>query len=104
MTRDDDRDRILAVREADRARRVLIAEEFGERAVARGRAVRDLPQRVPHAVLECRAEGFERQFEAGTCAGEILFELLSRAREHIGGRPGGGFYPTRLVCRRGPAT
>src|SRR2546426_6843015 len=104
MTRHDDGDRVLAVGEADSARGVLVAEEFGERAVARGRAVGDLAQRVPHAVLECGAEGFERQFEGGTGACEILLELLARAGEHRRSRPfGAGFHPGCLVRRRGPA-
>src|SRR5467141_5064037 len=99
MTRDDDRDRVLAVGDADSARGVLVAEQFGERAVARGRAVGDLPQGVPYAMFECRAEGFERQVECGTRACEVFLELLARAREHLGGRSFGGFHPTRLMRR-----
>src|SRR6267378_6520135 len=103
MTRDDDWDRVPTVGDADGTRGVLVAEEFGERAVARGRAVGDLPQGVPHAVLECRAEGFEWQVERGARAGEVFLELLARAREHVGSGSFGGFHPTRLMRRCRPA-
>src|SRR5207244_9656656 len=101
MTRDDDRNRVLAVRETDGACRVLVPEEFGECAVARGRAIGDLPQGVPDAVLERRAEGFERQVEIRATTREIFLELLARACEHVGGRAFSGFYPMRPLCRLG---
>src|SRR5712671_949789 len=87
VARDDDRNRILAVGEADGARRELVAELLGERAVARGRAVRDLAQGVPHTMLECRTKRLERQVEGRPRAREILLELLPRAGENVSGRP-----------------
>src|SRR2546426_10715659 len=104
MTRDDDWNRVLAVRETDGARRVLVPEEFGECAVARGRAIGNLPQGVPYAVLERRAESFERQVKGRASACEVFLELLARAGEHRGRGPfAAGFYPGCLMRRRGPS-
>src|SRR6266571_2053223 len=104
MTRDDDRDWISPVRESDGAGGGPIAQLLGDGAVAGRGAVGDLAQGVPHAVFERRAEGFERQIECGAGAGEVLLELLARAREQCGSRSFGGFHPPCLVRRRGSAT
>src|SRR5207245_458857 len=101
MARDDDGDGVLAVGETDGAGGVLVTEEFRERAVARGRAVGDLPQGIPHPVFERRADSFERQGECGAGAGEVFLELLSCAREHFGRRALLRFHPAGLVRRRG---
>src|SRR6267143_1002994 len=103
MTRDDDRDRVSPVRESDGARRRTIAELLCDGAVAGRSAVGNLAQGVPHAVFERRAEGFERQIECGAGAGEVLLELLARAREQFGSRSFSHFHPTCLVRRRGSA-
>src|SRR3989442_7848245 len=103
MARDDDGDGVLAVGETDGAGGVLVTEEFRERAVARGRAVGDLPQGIPHPVFERRADSFERQGECGAGAGEVFLELLSCAREHFGRRALLRFHPAGLVRRRGTA-
>src|SRR5438105_6993103 len=100
MTWHDDRDWVFPVGESDGARGGPIAELFRDIAIARRRAVGNLAQRVPHAVFECRAESFERQIEGSARAGEVFLELLSRAREQLGGRTVVGFYPARLVRRR----
>src|SRR5216683_1543055 len=103
MTRDNDRDRVSPIRESDGARGGTIAELLCDGPVARRGAVGDLAQRVPHAMLERRAEGFERQVECGAGAGEVLLELLARAREQCGSRSFGDFHPAGLVRRRGSA-
>src|SRR5438552_18914923 len=103
MARHNDGNRVLAVGETDGTGGVLVAEEFGERAVGRCRAIGNLAQRIPYAMLEPGAERFERQLECGAGAGEVFLQLLPGAREHFGSRSFGGFRPARLVRRRGTA-
>src|SRR6267378_4190775 len=103
MTRDDDGDWVSPVRESDGARGGPITQLLRDGAVAGRGAVGDLAQGIPHAMLERRAEGFERQVECGAGAGEVLLELLARAREQFGSRSFSHFHPTCLVRRRGSA-
>src|SRR6266550_482854 len=104
VTRDDDRDRVLVAGEAD-GTTVPITQLASELAVRCGRAVRDGAQRVPHAVLERRAERFERQVERRARAREVLAQLGAGAREQFGFRSLAiHFHPARLMRRGGPAT
>src|SRR2546426_3273963 len=103
MTGNDDRDGVFRVRESDGAGSGPVAQLFRDGAVARRGAVGNLPQGVPHAMLERRAEGLERQVECGAGAGEVFLELLAGAREQCGSRSFGDFHPTGLVRRRGTA-
>src|SRR5712691_9317039 len=103
MTRGDDGDWVFRVRESHGAGGGPIAELLRDGAVARRGAVGNLAQGVPHAMFECRAEGLERQIECGARAGEVLLELLTRAREQFGSRSFGDFHPACLVRRRGTA-
>src|SRR6058998_1339285 len=69
MTGNDDRDGVFRVRESDGAGSGPVAQLFRDGAVARRGAVGNLAQGVPHAMLERRAEGLERQVECGAGAG-----------------------------------
>jgi hypothetical protein len=76
VARQHDRQRVAAVRGADRARRPRRADLASLRAVAAGRAIRDLGEREPGAALERgRAVEVEREVEGGALAGEPLAQL-----------------------------
>src|SRR5438552_17905524 len=98
MARHNDGNRVLAVGETDGTGGVLVAEEFGERAVGRCRAIGNLAQRIPYAMLEPGAERFERQLECGAGAGEVFLQLLPGACEHFGSRS------FSVLCLAGLAT
>src|SRR2546423_6701304 len=70
VARDDHRDRVAAVGEADGADGPGVAEAAGERAVGGRLAGRDLAQHRPHALLELSPVGRELQGEVGALAGE----------------------------------
>src|SRR5215207_10009892 len=75
VARDDDRDRVAAVGETDRAHGARVAELVGERTVGRRLAVGDLEQQRPHALLEGRSGRAELELELRALAGEVLGEL-----------------------------
>src|SRR5258706_1757788 len=83
----DDRNRVLAIRGPHGAAPFGVAEAARELTVGGGGAVRDRSQRTPHAMLEGRAQDFERQIERRAPAGEILSELLSGTRQHLARGP-----------------
>src|SRR6059036_3972263 len=85
MTGNDDRDGVFRVRESDGAGSGPVAQLFRDGAVARRGAVGNLAQGVPHAMLERRAEGLERQVECGAGAGEVFLELLACASNAAAG-------------------
>src|SRR5215207_7645601 len=89
VARHDDRDRVGAVRGADRARdHGLVAQAPGDVAIARGLAVRDALQLGPDLLLELRALARERQVELRTFAGEVLPQLLlSAVQQGVGNAP-----------------
>src|SRR5690349_21493231 len=78
MARHDDADRVAAVRQADGARTVRAADALGQLAVALGRAIRNVEQRAPHALLEFGADRVERDREAAQLAGEVRAQLFAR--------------------------
>src|SRR5690606_40753610 len=84
MARDDDRDRVSAVRETDRPDAPRMTDCPGDVRVRRRAAVADFEQRVPHPTLERRALRRERHVELAPDAGEVLAKLpgdaLERAR------------------------
>ena len=84
VARDDDRDRVPAVGVADSARRPGSIDPAGQLAVADRLAEGDAAQLRPHATLELRARGCERQVEVGQVPGEVAVELPLRLGQHGG--------------------
>src|SRR6266567_8285601 len=82
MARDQDAERIRAHRTPNRTSRGTV-EADGRRDLAVGgrRAVRDLPQLVPHAALEARAVRREFDIEFLKVATEVGMELLGGVLE-----------------------
>src|ERR1700727_2430093 len=84
MARDDDRDRIASVGQADcpRGRRPL--ELARELSVRGGGAVGDLEQAPPDALEEgTPAAHLQRDVELEALAGEVLLELVAHPREWL---------------------
>src|SRR3989442_1027819 len=79
---DDDGDGVLAVGGADGAGGARAVEAARQLTVARGRAVRDGTQGVPHAPLKRGASRGERQVEGRAGAREVLAQLLAGASEY----------------------
>src|SRR5262245_37935216 len=75
MTRDNDRDAVVAVGSPHGARRRRAADAERDRLIGRGRAVGNREQGAPDARLERRSVEHERNGELLTRAGEILLEL-----------------------------
>src|SRR6478735_11836049 len=83
MARQDERQRVLAVRSADRARRIRAeAESARLLSVTHGLAVRDRCKREPALPLEVGAVQVERQVELDQVAGEVGVELGGGGLEH----------------------
>jgi len=78
---DDDADRVAAVGQAHGAGGCGTAELLGERAVRRGGAVGNCLQRLPHLLVEGRADRGEPQVERGASAGEVFAELRDRREQ-----------------------
>src|SRR5690242_10725811 len=76
MARNDDRDRVLAVRMANGANRPWAAERGREGAVRGRRAERDLLQGLPHTSLERCATRGQRKLEPLELAGEVGAQLV----------------------------
>src|SRR5689334_14497718 len=77
MTRNDQRDRVRAVRRTHAARGRRLADRARDLAVAARLAVRNREQRLPHGLLELRAVRRELEVELGALAGAILLHLLA---------------------------
>src|SRR5215470_8965005 len=77
VTWDDDRDRVAAVSRADRARGFRTADPPRQFAVTDRRAVGNLLQFGPDALLKRRAAGRKAQIELGQFACEISPQLIS---------------------------
>ncbi len=92
MARDDDRDRVAAVRGADRATGRRPAELARELTVAARGAERDPRQRTPHTRLELGALRTERDRELAAVTREVLRELRGDEREHAGALRGRLWY------------
>src|SRR3989442_1214283 len=91
VTGDDDGDRVLAVGGAHGASGARVAEAPRQLAVARGGAVGDGAEEVPHLLLEGRAGRVERQVERRPGAGEGLVSLVPSPGEQ---RAGGALAPS----------
>ena len=78
MARHDDRERVLRIRGADRARCGRIADAARNLAIRRSRAIWNAAQLEPDLLLELRTLWRQRQIERGQLAGEIRFQLRSR--------------------------
>src|SRR2546425_289486 len=78
---DDDREGVLAGGGADGAGGAGVAEPARQLAVARGRAVGNGADGVPHAPLKRRTDRIERQLERRAAAGEIVLQLAPRPGE-----------------------
>src|SRR5215510_15447652 len=87
VTGDDDGDRVGPVGGADSSGRLGFAEAAGELTVARGNAVRDRAEQLPHVELKSSPAGFQRQIERGPLSSEILLELLLGPVQHFLGSP-----------------
>src|SRR3954452_13393534 len=89
MTWKDEGQRVLAVRRADRARRVRAEAEAARLlAIADGLSVRDRGEREPAAALELRPVQIEQEVELDQLAGEVRAQLLGRVIEHGTARVG----------------
>ncbi len=75
MARNNNRDRVRAIGEADGARGVGVADAAGEFAVRNSFAVRDFAKAVPNFLLKFCACGREGQVEVFQLAGEISAKL-----------------------------
>src|SRR5687768_13649165 len=81
VARDDDRDTVVAVRPADRARGEWPAELARDPVVRRGLGEGDLQQLVPDGGLEWCAVQIERDGELLAQAQEVLVQLALRLLE-----------------------
>src|SRR5579871_2891761 len=81
VARDDDRDRIGAVRQPDRAARRRVPEAARQFAIRNGLAVWDEAQLAPDALLKIGARRPERQIKAFESAGEERAQLPHRFAE-----------------------
>jgi hypothetical protein len=79
----DDRDRIAAIRGADRAYGFRPADTFGDIRIRRRLSVWDLLQRLEHAELELGTIELQREIEVPAFAGEVFGQLLARRRERL---------------------
>ena len=79
VARDHDRDRRASDRGGDAAHDVGPADCLGQLGVAERRAVGDLQQTLPDALLERGAREVEIELEVAALAGEVLVELLAGA-------------------------
>ncbi len=107
MTRNDDRDRVRAVRGSHRATRRWSLDRTRELAVRPRRAVRDREQLSPHALLKAGASRTERELERLAVAREVFGELtrgLRQDRRRALGSLGDGLHgqvePHELVVLR----
>ena len=87
MAGEDDRDRVAAVRRADRPHGRGPADPVRLLAVGAGLAVGDLGERLPGCELERGAVEVEREVERRARAGEVLVELAAVASS-TGASPG----------------
>src|SRR6266700_1165048 len=85
VTGHDDGDRVLAVGGAHGASGARVAEAPRQLAVARGGAVGDGAEEIPHLPLEGRAGRLERQVERRPGAGEVLLQLVPSPGEQRAG-------------------
>src|SRR5690606_1501745 len=83
MAGNDHRDGVAAIRKTDGAHGVGIAESPRDLAVAHRAAIGNLAQRIPHALLEGRAFGCQRQVELAPLAAEIFLQLANHLREPL---------------------
>src|SRR5262245_13537866 len=81
VTGNDDRDRVAAVRRADRARGSRIADPPRQFAVTDRRTVGNLLQFGPDALLKRRAADRKAQIELGQFAREVCPQLISSLPE-----------------------
>ena len=81
MAGDDDRDGVCAVRRADRAKGLRLADRPGKLGIAPRLAVGDIEKGVPDLPLEGRPAEVQRQLEFAPSRGEILLELAGRLDE-----------------------
>src|SRR3546814_16491196 len=79
MARDDDRDRVASVGQADRARRRIgVPQASGDLPIGRGLTVLDLQELVPDPLLEVGPVRIEGQVELGELPGEGGRQLARR--------------------------
>ncbi len=95
MARNDDRKRILAVRESDRPDRLCVSNSFRNFSVGCGCSVGDLSKFTPDRALEISTRHAQRDIELISFTSKILGELLSdRVERSFAG------YPIRLDFQR----
>src|SRR5690349_12260615 len=106
MARQDHRDRIRAVCQADRSHRACVSDSNGERAVAPRRAHRNRSQRVPYLLLKRRAVCHAVDaLDRAKISGEVVIDILAHGRGRMTFRNGYMravllselFYSARLV-------
>src|SRR5438094_3219837 len=85
VTGNDDRNWVFAVGGAHSAGGAGVAEPAGQLAIARGGAVGDGAEQIPHHTLERRAGRVERQIERRPGAGEVLLQLVPSPGEQRAG-------------------
>jgi len=76
MARHDDPDRVVTVRESNRARCVRRTDATRQFAIRRGGAELHIEQRAPHGALKVRTARRQRQIEVAQFAHEVRIELL----------------------------
>src|SRR5690348_11815551 len=79
VARDQHRDMVVAVRGADRAHRLRVADRSGDFRIAAGLAGRDLAELAPHRLLECGPRDVDRQ----VLRGERLLDRLQHSRDEF---------------------